>query len=169
MWLKESISVRHYGSRVLVTNYKPTQLNDKIIVSCQWVKMNKTEEVVLTFWVFLKSWVQWPVRCTSCRAAQTPRNHRSGRCWGAEAPSASRPPPWSVAALPWSVCGPEVRDKKQVKCHVCELAPLQNLRHMILFPRTSATCQPTAMMALTPAATRWYWQHTVSSNAETTP
>lgn len=84
------------------------------------VNNNRHMEVVLTFWVFLKSWVQWRVQCTSCRGAQTPRNHRSGQCWGAEAPWASRPPPWSVAALPWSACGPEARGTHQVIWHECE-------------------------------------------------
>lgn len=73
----------------------------------------------LTFWVFLRSLILWPVRCTSCHGAPIPRNHRSGRCWGAGAPSASLPPPWSVVALPWSVCGPAMRHTDKVIWHEC--------------------------------------------------
>ena len=118
-------------------------------MSCHWVKAIRYEEVVLTFWGFLKSWVRWPARCTSCRAAQTPRNHRSGRCWGAGAPSASRPPPWSAAAPPWSACGPES------KRHIIK----NNGMNMSVCYLTVHTHD----CALTPAATRWCRQYRVAA------
>lgn len=56
----------------------------------------------LTSWVCLRSWVQSPGWCTCGPSPSTSRSRGSAQCSDAAALSASPPPRWNAAALPWS-------------------------------------------------------------------
>lgn len=100
---------------IYVNHWSGSKYHPKMVTI--YANIQTWRETVLTFWESPKSWVLWRAQCTSCHGAQTPRSHRSGQCWGAEALSASRPPPWSAAAPPWSVCGPAVKGTQEVNEH----------------------------------------------------